>query len=101
MAVTRFRDRRDAGRRLGRRLRASRSEKPLVVALPRGGVPVAFEVARSLGAPLDVVVARKIGAPDNPEYGIGAVSEEGVTVFHEVGHYLGLDEDDLADRGLD
>jgi len=91
MAMSRFHDRREAGRRLGRRLRASKSENPIVVGLPRGGIPVAFEVARALDAPLDVVVARKIGAPDNPEYGIGAVSEDGVTVFHE---------DAVADAGM-
>jgi predicted phosphoribosyltransferase/dienelactone hydrolase len=81
--MNRFQDRREAGRKLGERLGASRLDKPLVVALPRGGVPVAFEVAHALHAPLDVVVARKIGAPDNPEYGIGAVSEDRVTIFHE------------------
>lgn len=68
-----FSDRRDAGRKLAGLLRTYASEKPLVLALPRGGVPVAFEVAKALGAPLDLLIVRKIGAPSNPEYGIGAV----------------------------
>ena len=68
-----FTDRRDAGRRLARRLHGYASQQPAVVALPRGGVPVAYEVARALDAPLDVIVARKVGAPGQPELGIGAV----------------------------
>src|SRR5512143_2374891 len=72
-----FEDRRDAGRRLAALLARYRGDRPVVLALPRGGVPVAAEVARALGAPLDVVVARKLGAPGMPEYGIGAVAEGG------------------------
>lgn len=68
-----FADRRDAGRKLAAALQAYAGEKPLVLALPRGGVPVAFEVAQALGAPLDLLIVRKIGAPFNPEFGIGAV----------------------------
>jgi putative phosphoribosyl transferase len=60
-----------------------RAEEPLVVGIPRGGVPVAAEVARALGAPLDVIVARKLGAPINPEYGIGAIAEGGAQVIGE------------------
>lgn len=77
----RFRDRRDAGQRLGARLAALRGQDVLVLALPRGGVPVAFEVARALSAPLDVLVARKLGAPGNPEYALGAVAEGGALVL--------------------
>jgi len=58
-------------------------ERPIVVGIPRGGVPVAAEVARGLSAPLDIVVARKVGAPMNPEYGIGAVAEGGARVISE------------------
>jgi len=77
----RFADRRDAGRQLGERLRPFAYENPLVVGLPRGGVPVAREVARALHAPLDLLAVRKLGAPHNPEYGIGAVAEGGARVI--------------------
>ncbi|MGA2320524.1 MAG: phosphoribosyltransferase family protein [Solirubrobacteraceae bacterium] len=81
----RFADRHDAGRRLAALLGDFRREDPVVVGIPRGGVPVAAEVARALGAPLDVVVVRKIGAPANPEYAIGAVAEGDVSIIsHEV-----------------
>jgi putative phosphoribosyl transferase len=68
-----FTDRTEAGRRLAQRLARFRSEQPLVLALPRGGVAVGFEVARSLAAPLDLILVRKIGAPFQPELAIGAV----------------------------
>lgn len=87
----RFRDRTDAGRRLAECLLPYRLRRPVVLALPRGGVPVAVEVARALDAPLDVFVARKVGAPDNPEYGIGAVAEgDGVVANLAVLRSLGL-----------
>lgn len=73
-----FTNRREAGRRLAELLMGYQAGHPVVVGLPRGGVPVAFEVARALGAPLDVVGVRKLGAPGNPEYGIGAIAEEGI-----------------------
>jgi putative phosphoribosyl transferase len=76
-----FRDRRDAGRALAEAVRALDLEDPVVVGLPRGGVPVAFEVAQALEAPLDVMVARKIGAPGNPELAIGAIAEGGIEVL--------------------
>ena len=79
--MRRFRDRRDAGQQLGARLRYLRDEHPVVVGLPRGGVPVAFEVARALDAPLDVIVVRKLGVPVHPELGMGAVGEDGVRVL--------------------
>jgi putative phosphoribosyl transferase len=74
----RFRDRQDAGRQLARLLLRYKKENPVVLALPRGGVPVAYQVATVLEAPLDVCVVRKIGAPDQPEHGLGAVAEGGV-----------------------
>lgn len=77
----RFRDRRDAGRRLAAELLAYRDEDPVVIGLPRGGVPVAEEIAAALGAPLEVLAVRKLGAPHNPEYGIGAIAEGGIRVF--------------------
>ena len=78
-----FANRRAAGHALAERLRHLEGAQPVVLALPRGGVPVAFEVARELRAPLDVMVVRKIGAPGNPEFGIGAVAEGGVRVLNE------------------
>jgi putative phosphoribosyl transferase len=81
----RFRDRNDAGRRLAEALRARqlRLTGPLVLGLPRGGVPVAAQVAAALGAALDVFVARKVGAPGHEEFGIGAVAEGGTRVVDE------------------
>lgn len=72
-----FADRDEAGRRLAAALERFRDRDPVVVALPRGGVPVAFEIARLLEAPLDVLLVRKVGAPYQPEYGIGAIAEGG------------------------
>lgn len=74
---TRFEDRRDAGLHLAQALRRYAPEHPVVVALPRGGVPVAFEVARALDAPLDLCVVRKLGVPWHPELGVGAIAEGG------------------------
>ena len=73
MLVPIFRDRRDAGRRLAAALAPYRESRPIVLALPRGGVPVGFEVAKALAAPLDVLLVRKIGAPGHEELGLGAV----------------------------
>lgn len=70
-----FRDRREAGRLLARRLAETPLHQPVVLALPRGGVPVAAEIARTLGAPLDLVLVRKVGAPAQPELALGAVVE--------------------------
>ena len=75
-----FRDRADAGRRLAALLGDLAEEGAVILGVPRGGVPVAAEVARALGAPLDVAVVRKIGAPIQPELAIGAVAEGGVAL---------------------
>lgn len=93
-----FRDRRDAGRQLASELTGYAAEHPVVLALPRGGVPVGYEVARALDAPLDVWVVRKIGVPWHPELGVGAVEESG-TVYLERGMLaaLGLSESELAE----
>jgi len=77
-----FRDRREAGRRLAERLSGLRASSPLVLGLPRGGVPVASEVAKALRAPLDILVVRKLGVPFQPELGMGAVGEDGVRVLN-------------------
>lgn len=86
-----FRDREDAGRQLGERLAEYRVDDLLVLALPRGGVVVGYEVARALGAPLDIIVARKLGAPYQRELGIGAIAPGGVRVLDEqMVHQLGI-----------
>ncbi|MFL6242857.1 MAG: phosphoribosyltransferase family protein [Acidimicrobiia bacterium] len=93
-----FRDRREAGRRLAERLSGLRASSPLVLGLPRGGVPVAFEVANALGAPLDVLVVRKLGVPFQPELGMGAVGEDGVRVLNrDVLRQAGVTETQLAE----
>lgn len=94
----RFADRRDAGRALAEHLAAYRDAGVLVLGLPRGGVPVAAEVARALGGELDVLVARKIGAPGRPELGVGAIAEGGAPILDErtLG-LLGLSPGDLDD----
>ena len=76
-----FEDRVEAGKFLAKELVKRKYERPIVVALPRGGVPVGFEVAKALKAPLEVLVSRKIGTPHNSEFGIGAIAEEGIRVF--------------------
>jgi putative phosphoribosyl transferase len=100
----RFTDRGDAGRRLAALLVPMVWQEPVVVALPRGGVPVAFEIADALHAPLDVVIARKVGAPEHPEFGVGAVAEGGARVAdRQALRLLGIDGahfDALARREL-
>jgi len=78
-----FQDRRDAGRQLARRLTHLRGQDAIVLALPRGGIVVGYEIARALGTPLDVIVARKLGAPGNPEFGFGAIAPGGVRFLDE------------------
>jgi putative phosphoribosyl transferase len=97
-----FADRSEAGRQLAENLRRFAGASPLVLALPRGGVPVAFEVARALGAELDVVLVRKLGAPHHPEYGIGAVvdgddpqlvlNEEALAVVRPSAEYIAAEQ---------
>ncbi|MFF2509443.1 phosphoribosyltransferase family protein [Streptomyces sp. NPDC058067] len=93
----RFTDRTDAGRRLATALQHLRGEQPVVLGLPRGGVPVAFEVASALGAPLDVIVVRKLGVPYQPELAFGAIGEGGVRVLNEdIVRHCGIDPDHIA-----
>lgn len=79
-----FRDRTDAGQKLAERSASFSGSQSVVYAVPRGGVPVAVEVAGKLGAPLDVVIPRKITVPGNPEAGFGAVTEDGTIVLNDV-----------------
>jgi predicted phosphoribosyltransferase/pimeloyl-ACP methyl ester carboxylesterase len=90
--VPTFRDRDEAGRALGERLLRFRAASPVVLGIPRGGLPVAAEVARALDAPLDVLVVRKLGVPWHPELGFGAVGEGGASV---------IDTDVVSAAGLD
>jgi putative phosphoribosyl transferase len=91
-----FLDRRDAGRRLAEILDRFAGEEPLVVALPRGGVPVGFEIAKALDAPLDVLLVRKVGAPFNPEYGIGAIAEGGASFIRRTdAELMGVSDEEL------
>jgi predicted phosphoribosyltransferase len=78
-----FKNREDAGRRLASRLAPWHDEDVVVLGLPRGGVPVAYEVALALDAPLDVIIVRKLGVPVQPELGMGALGEDGVRVLNE------------------
>ncbi|MFD7019903.1 phosphoribosyltransferase family protein [Streptomyces sp. NPDC059928] len=92
-----FMDRRDAGRQLAGRLKQLRGSDVVVLGLPRGGVPVAGEVARVLGAPLDVCLVRKLGVPFQPEVAMGAIGEGDVRVFNEeVARAAGVASDELA-----
>ncbi len=92
----RFADRHDAGRRLASLVADLHLDEPLVVGIPRGGVPVAAEVALALKAPLDIVVVRKVGAPLNPEYALGALAEGDVSVVdQETARLLGLSPTEL------
>ena len=92
----RFRDRTDAGRQLAERLDEQHLSDPIVLALPRGGVPVGFEVATTLDAPLEVFVARKLGAPGQPELGIGAISEgDGVVIDRAAAQMFGVSPERL------
>ncbi|MFB6086552.1 MAG: phosphoribosyltransferase [Halodesulfurarchaeum sp.] len=82
-ATRRFTDRTEAGEQLGTAFRERGIDVDLVLAIPRGGLPVGRAVADTLGAPLDIVVASKIGAPKNPEYAIGAVASDGTVWRNE------------------
>lgn len=89
-----FANRRSAGRQLCARLQHLRQERPVVLALPRGGVPVGFEIAEDLDAPLDIVLVCKIGAPDQPELALGAVADGAdpqISISSDLAAALGVD----------
>jgi predicted phosphoribosyltransferase len=94
-----FRNRVEAGRELAGRLLHHREHSPVVLALPRGGVPVAAEIARALGAPLDLIIVRKIGAPWQPELAIGAIADgtpPEIVRNENIIQELGIDEKTIA-----
>jgi len=89
---TQFQDRQQAGRLLAELLESYCHENPVVLAIPRGGVPVGYEIAKALDAPLDVIVARKLGAPGQPELGIGAIAPGGILILNGMSvRYRGID----------
>lgn len=97
-----FADRTDAGRRLAERLQGLDAQNSVIAALPRGGVPVAAEIAAATGAPLELVLVRKIGAPGEPELAVGAVSDGATThwtVNRDVAASFGLSDADVRARG--
>jgi len=94
-----FRDRVEAGKRLASALKDFAGKDAIVLAIPRGGVVVGFEVARALDVPLDVIIPRKIGAPDNPELAIGAMTEDGTIILDEsLIQYLRVPEDYIQEE---
>jgi predicted phosphoribosyltransferase len=93
-----FKDRRDAGRKLAAALAGYKDQRPVILALPRGGVPVAAEVASALNAPLDLILVRKIGLPSQPELAMGAVVNGDMPVIvrnEDVIRLAGIDESDF------
>ncbi|KKR81350.1 MAG: Phosphoribosyltransferase [Candidatus Daviesbacteria bacterium GW2011_GWA1_41_61] len=93
-----FENRQEAGKKLAGELFKYRSENPYVLAMPRGGVPIGFEVAEVLHAPLSVIVVRKIGLSGNREFGIGAIAEGGVKVLDQTTiEVLAIDEEEIKD----
>jgi len=94
----RFRNRSDAGQRLAGRLEHLRGKDAVILGLPRGGVPVAAEVARALGAPLDIILVRKLGVPAQPELGMGAIGESDARVINpDVVRYAQVSEAQMAE----
>jgi putative phosphoribosyl transferase len=94
-----FYDRTDAGRRLAKLLKRRIQGPCIVLAIPRGGVVVGYEVAKELGCPLDVVISRKVGAPAQPELAVGAVAEDGaVFVDEEIAGLVGVSRDYVERR---
>jgi putative phosphoribosyl transferase len=94
-----FTDRVDAGKRLASALSNFSGKKGIVLAIPRGGVPVGFEIAKTLKTPLDVIIPRKIGAPDNPELAIGAVAEDGTAILDDnLVKYLGVSREYIKEE---
>ena len=93
-----FKDRSDAGRKLAEALASYRGQQPVILALPRGGVPVAAEIAAALNAPLDLILVRKVGVPFQPELAMGAVVDGGAPIIvrnEDVIRLAGIDESEF------
>lgn len=95
-----FADRRSAGAQLGRMVAQLQPSSPVVLGLPRGGVPVAFEVSRQVGCPMDVLVVRKVGLPYQRELAMGSIGEGGVVVRNEEVIRLGGIDDEAFDSAV-
>ena len=94
-----FTDRVDAGKRLASALSNFSGKKGIVLAIPRGGVAVGYEIAKVLNLPLDVIIPRKIGAPDNPELAIGAIAEDGTAILdNNLIKYLGVSREYIKEE---
>jgi len=101
-----YKNREEAGKALAKRLKKLQDEgkivNPVVVALPRGGIPVALEIAKELHAPLDLLFVKKIPAPGNEELAIGSVSENGIVFLNqEMIQRLGVDENYIQEKGIE
>lgn len=92
-----FLDRDDAGRQLAEKVKKYQDESPLVLALPRGGVPIGYQVSKHLHCPLDVFVVRKIGAPGNPEFGVGGVAPSVLILEEHTLHSRGFRFSDIEE----
>ena len=94
-----FADRVEAGKRLASALADFAGKNAIVLAIPRGGVVVGYEIAKALNLPLDVIIPRKIGAPDNPELAIGAMTEDGTIILDDnLIAYMGVPEDYIKEE---
>ena len=94
-----FADRVDAGKRLASALKDFAGKNGIVLAIPRGGVVVGYEIAKVLGLPLDVIIPRKIGAPANPELAIGAMTEDGTTILDDrLVTYMGVTQEYIKEE---
>jgi putative phosphoribosyl transferase len=93
-----YEDRTDAGKKLAARLEEYRGPETIVLAIPRGGVVLGYEVAQALGAPLDVIVPRKIGAPGQPELAVGAIGDDQVVLDQSIIGYLGVSKTYLGEE---
>jgi predicted phosphoribosyltransferase len=94
-----FVDRIDAGKRLASALTSFIGKKAIVLAIPRGGVVVGYEIAKDLKLPLDVIIPRKIGAPNNPELAIGAITEDGTIILDaNLVKYIGVSKDYIKEE---
>lgn len=93
-----FKNREQAGQEMAKELQAYKRGLTLILALPRGGIPVGYQIAKSLDAPLDTIVARKLGTPENPEYGFGAIAPGNIVILdNKIIEYLEISQSDITE----